>query len=60
MSPLGIVLIVILALVLLGGVGPHVYPGTPWRPGYGFGWGGNGVLTVILIIILILWLTGRI
>jgi hypothetical protein len=57
-NPLGVILVVILILVLLGGVGPHFYPGAPWRPGYGFGNGGIGLLGVILIVILILWAMG--
>ncbi len=59
MSLLGIVLVVILVLVLLGAVGPHVYSGATWQPGYGFGTGGIGVVGVILIIVVILLLSGR-
>lgn len=60
MSTLGLVLVVVLVLILLGGVGPVFYQGTPWQSGYGFGNGGIGLLGVILIIIVILALTGHI
>ena len=55
---IGLILVIVLILVLLGGVGPHVYPGTPWQPGYGFGNGGIGVVGVLLIILIILLVTG--
>jgi hypothetical protein len=59
MSTLGLILLIVLIVILLGGVGPHFYPGAPWQPGYGFGWGANGLLTILLIIIVVLLLTGR-
>ncbi len=59
MSILGLVLVVILVLVLLGAVGPHVYTGATWQPGYGFGTGGIGIVGIILIVVLILALSGR-
>jgi hypothetical protein len=58
MSPLGIILVVILVLILLGGIGPNIYPGTPWRAGYGFGNGGIGIVGILLIIVVIMLLTG--
>jgi hypothetical protein len=60
MSPLGIVLVVVLALILLGGIGPHFYTGTPWRAGYGYGYGGIGIVGILLIIAVVLVLSGYI
>ena len=60
MSLLGIVLVVILILILLGGIGPAIYPGASWPYGYGLGHGGVGLIGVILVILLILALLGRV
>lgn len=60
MSLIGIILVVILILILLGGVGPSIYPGSPWPYAYGLGHGGIGVIGLILIILVVLALTGRI
>ena len=60
MNVLGVVLVVILILILLGGVGPYIHPGTPWGPGYGYGNRGIGGIGVILIVVLLLFLMGYI
>jgi hypothetical protein len=57
---ISLILVIILVLVLIGAFGPHVYPGTPWQPGYGFGNTGISVVGILLIVLVILLLTGRI
>lgn len=54
MSPLGIILLVVLAFVFLGGMGG------PFGYGYGYGHGGFGIVGVIAIVFAVLILTGRI
>jgi hypothetical protein len=56
---IGLILVIILIIVLLGGVGPTYWSGTPWRYGYGLGNGGIGIVGIILIILVVLLLLGR-
>ena len=51
---IGLILLIILAILLLGG-----FSGRFGGYGYGYGHSGIGVLGVILIIIAVLFLTGR-
>jgi Protein of unknown function (DUF3309) len=60
MSTLGLILLVILVIILLGGVGPHFYQGTPWRAGYGWGNNGIGIIGIILIIVVVMIFLGYI
>lgn len=56
MSPLGLIILVILAVLLFGG-----YRGGFGRGyGYGYGHGGMGILGIILVVVLILFLLGKI
>jgi hypothetical protein len=58
MSPIGIVLVVILALVLVGALGgPYVNPS--WSYGYGYGHGGVGLVAILLVVIIVLAFTNR-
>jgi hypothetical protein len=60
MSLLGLILLILLIALLFGGLGPSIYPGSPWPYGYGLGHGGIGLIGIILIILVVLAVTGRI
>ena len=55
---LGFVLLIVLIIILIGGVGPGFYTGSPWPYGYGAGHYGIGIVGVILIVVLFLAVTG--
>jgi hypothetical protein len=57
MTPLALVLLIVLALILLGGLGGSY---APWGYGYGLHHGGIGLIGVLLIILIVLIATGRI
>lgn len=59
MSLIGLVLVILLALILIGGVGGP-YLGAPWPHGYGFGYGGIGLVGILLIILVVLIVMGRV
>ena len=56
---IGLILVILLIIILLGGVGPSIYPGSPWPYGYGAGHYGVGLVGLIVIILVILLLMGR-
>lgn len=51
---LGLILLIVLAIILLGG-----FSGRIGGYGYGFGHGGMGVVGLVLVVVLVLVLVGR-